>query len=229
VATTSVTDGRARGAGTVTVEVWSDIACPFCYLGKRFLDEALEGDGGAVEVVWRSFLLAPDAPPREPGDIHDVLARRKGITREQARRMGERVAGMARGAGLAYDMDAIVPVNTRDAHRVLQAARDAGRAGEVGERLFAAYFTQGEDLSDHAVLARLGGEAGLDPAAVAAMLASDALADRVQADADLARAFGLGAVPAFVLDRALLVSGAQPPDVLREALRQAREGRDAVA
>jgi predicted DsbA family dithiol-disulfide isomerase len=230
VATTPATEGRAAhgGAGAVTVEVWSDIACPFCYIGKRFLDEALEGDGGPVDVVWRSFLLAPDAPAREPGDIHSVLARRKGIAVAQARRMGERVTEMARGAGLRYDMDAVVPVNTHDAHRVLQMARDAGRAQAVAERLFAGYFTEGADLSDHAVLAGLGAHSGLDGDALAAMLASDALADRVRADADLARAFGLSAVPAFVLDRALLVSGAQPPEALREALRQARERRAAV-
>jgi len=227
VATTPRTDdrrGETADAPGVTVEVWSDIACPFCYIGKRMLDEAVEDAvaDGPVEVVWRSFLLAPDAPAREEGDIHAVLARRKKIPVTQARRMAEGVSEMARGVGLAYDMDSIVPVNTGDAHRVIQMGGAAGRAGDVAERLFAAYFSEGADLSDHAVLAGLAAEAGLDAAAVADALAGGAHADHVQADVALARTFGLSAVPAFVFDRALLVSGAQPPAVLRDAIRQAR-------
>lgn len=207
------------------LEVWADVACPFCAIGDRYLREALAEwpQAGSVDVRRRAFLLAPDAPRREDGDIHAVLARRKGIGADEARAMNARVTEIARGAGLAFDMDRVVPVNTADAHRVIQMGEAQGRGGDVAARMYAAYFEDGEDLSDHGVLARLGAEAGLDAAPVGEALAGDGYADAVAEDVMEARRLGLDGVPAFVIGRAYLVSGAQPPAALRQALTAAWE------
>lgn len=209
------------------VEIWSDVACPFCYIGKRSFEDALARFEHAddVDVTWRSFQLDPTMPARVEGGLDGLLARKYGKTVEEAQGMNARVVDMAAGVGLEYHLDRAQPSNTLDAHRVLHLARARGLADSVKERLLRGYFVEGELLSDGPTLVRLGAEAGLDPAEVERVLAGDEHEAAVRAEADEAQGLGLGGVPAFVLDRRLLVSGAQPPEALLGALQQAWESR----
>jgi predicted DsbA family dithiol-disulfide isomerase len=211
------------------VEIWSDVACPFCYIGKRSFEQALEGfeHRDEVEVEWRSFQLDPTAPDRVEGGLNALIAKKYGRTEDEAREMNGRVIEMAAGFGLEYDFDRAQPSNTRDAHRLLHLARAHGLEDEAEERLFRAYFVEGERLSDHETLARLGEEVGLDRAEIGRVLAGDDLGDAVDAEVAEAQGLGLSGVPAFVLDRRLLVSGAQPPEAIRGALEQAWQTREA--
>jgi predicted DsbA family dithiol-disulfide isomerase len=210
------------------VEIWSDVACPFCYIGKRSFEQALEGfeHRDEVEVEWRSFQLDPTAPEKVEGGLNALIAKKYGRTEDEAREMNARVIEMAAGFGLEYDFDRAQPSNTRDAHRLLHLARAHGLEDEAEERLFRAYFVEGERLGDHATLARLGEEVGLDRAEVERTLAGSDLGEAVDAEVAEAQGLGLSGVPAFVLDRRLLVSGAQPPEAIRGALTQAWETRE---
>jgi len=205
----------------VKIEIWSDVVCPWCYIGKRRLERALRDFDGAdqVEITWRSFQLNPDFPAGTAVPTPDYLASRFG---PQAQEMTGRVAFLGAGEGLNLRFENTLTVNTFDAHRVLHLAADAGVAGEVKERLLHAHFTEGADLSDHETLARLAGEAGVPPDRVRAMLATDEHADAVRADTDEARALGANGVPFFVIDRKYGISGAQPAEVFLRALQQAQ-------
>ena len=212
------------------VEIWSDVVCPFCYIGKRSFEDALSrfDHRDEVEVAWRSFQLDPSMPDHVEGGLNALLAKKYGRSLEEARGMNERVTAMAADVGLTYDLDRAQPGNTLDAHRLLHHARANGRESELLERLLQAYFVEGELLSDHPTLVRLAGEAGLDAAEAEQALASGAFEDEVRAEGEEAHDLGLGGVPAFVLDRRLLVSGAQPADALLQALGQAWESRAAA-
>jgi predicted DsbA family dithiol-disulfide isomerase len=207
------------------VEIWSDVACPFCFVGKQTFEDALSRfehrDG--VEVTWRSFQLDPTMPAETQGGLDELLARKYGKTIEEARAMNARVIAMAEDVGLHPDFERARPSNTFDAHRILQLAASHGLADAAEERLFRAYFEEGELLSDHPTLVRLAAEIGLDGAEAERVLAGDAYADAVTAEITEARELGLNGVPAFVLDRRLLVSGAQPPEAILGALQQAWE------
>ena len=210
------------------IEIWSDVVCPWCYIGKRRLERALRDFDAAdqVEITWRSFQLNPDFPPGTAVPTPDYLTSRFG---PQAQEMTGRVALLGAGAGLDLRFENTLTVNTFDAHRVLHLAADAGLAGEVKERLLHAHFTEGADLSDHETLARLAGEAGVPPGRVRAMLATDEYADAVRADSDEARALGANGVPFFVIDRKYGISGAQPAEVFLQALQQAQAEAQADA
>jgi predicted DsbA family dithiol-disulfide isomerase len=210
------------------VEIWSDVACPFCFIGKRTFEDALSRfeHRDDVEVTWRSFQLDPTMPAAPQGGLNDLIARKYGKTVEEARAMNARVIGMAEGVGLHYDFDRARPSNTLDAHRVIQLAATHGLADAAEERLFRAYLEEGELLSDHATLVRLAEEIGLDGAEVQRVLAGDEYTDAVAAEVTEAQELGLGGVPAFVLDRRLLVSGAQPPEAILGALQQAWETQE---
>jgi predicted DsbA family dithiol-disulfide isomerase len=207
----------------LTVEIWSDVACPFCYIGKRNFEQALGQfeHRDDVEVIWRSFQLGPQMPKQTSGDIFDVLAAKYGGTREQAIEMNSRVDGMAREAGLDCDFPAIKPTNTRDAHRLVHLASFSGLQDEAKERLFKAYFIDGENVSDPETLTRVGVEIGLDGDDISALLGSDAFATEVEAEHEQAVEFGISGVPTFVFDRKSGISGAQPSEILLEALRTA--------
>lgn len=215
----------------LTVEVWSDIACPWCYIGKRRLEAALAGfaHAGEVDVVWRAFELDPKAPAVQPDapPMAERLARKYRTSPAQAQTMIDRVVSTAAGDGLGLRFDRVQPGNTFDAHRVIKLAAAQGRADAMKERLFQAYFVDGEAIGDRAALARLAGEVGLDAAAVAEALASDAHTAEVRGEEDEARDLGISGVPCFVIDRRIGVSGAQPADVLRGALEQGWAERDA--
>lgn len=214
----------------MNIEIWSDVACPFCYIGKRHLEAALERfePRDHVTVVWRSFQLAPDMPREVEGDLRDHLAAKYGVSRDEAGAMNGRVLEMARAAGLELDLDRVRPTNTLDAHRLIKLAGHSGLEDRMVERLLRAYFADGEHLGDSVALVRLASEVGLDGGEVAAALDGDAELEAVRADIAEATTLGLSAVPAFVIDRSLLVSGAQPPAALLGALEQAWGQRHAV-
>jgi predicted DsbA family dithiol-disulfide isomerase len=205
----------------IQIEVWSDIVCPWCYIGKRRLERALAGFDGEVSVEWRSFQLDPSTPIGDPRPVAESLAARTGLSAAQVQGMFGHVTAIAAEEGLAYDFGKARTANTVDAHRLLHFAKAHGRQGELKERLMHAYFTEGADVADHATLAALAGEAGLDEVAAKQALADGSHAEDVAADIAQARAYGISGVPFFVFDQRLGVSGAQPLEVFEQALRQA--------
>ncbi len=213
------------------VEIWSDIACPWCYIGKRRFEAALAEfeHRDEVTVTWRSFELDPDAPRERTGDRAERLAEKYGMTVEQAREAERSLTQTAAGDGLDFHFEIARSGNTFDGHRLVHLAAEHGLQDAMKERLLRAYFTEGELIGDHATLQRLAVEVGLPADEVAATLASERFADDVRDDERTAAAFGISAVPTFVVDRALGASGAQPPEVLLELLRQgwARAGEHA--
>ncbi len=205
------------------VEIWSDVVCPFCYVGKRRFETALATFPNAekIEVVWRAFELDPDAPRRSPGTLDERLAAKYGMSLEQAREMNANVVAMSAGEGLEVRLDVAQPGNTFDAHRLIRMAADHGLQAEANERLLRAYWVEGRAIGEVATLTELGAELGLDRDEVSAMLRGDAYAASVRDDQEQARAFGIQGVPFFVLDRAYAVSGAQEVGVFQQALTQA--------
>jgi predicted DsbA family dithiol-disulfide isomerase len=213
----------------ITVEIWSDVVCPWCYIGKRRFERALDAFGAEVDVVWRSFQLDPDSRAREERGLVDSFSARKGLSPAQVRSMFAHVTEIAAGEGLDYHFDRASSGNTFDAHRLLHFAAAHGRQGELNERLLRAYFTEGEPIGDRAVLARLAADVGLDGAEAKHALDTGAYADDVRGDLDTARALGITGVPFFVFDRKFAVSGAQPTEVFTRALESAREASAAGA
>jgi predicted DsbA family dithiol-disulfide isomerase len=207
------------------VEIWSDIACPWCFVGKRRFEAALQQFDHAdeVQVTWRSFELDPDAPAAREGDHAAHLAAKYGTSVEQAQLMHDRMAGVAAEEGLAFRFDAVRSGNTFDAHRLTHLASAHGLQDAMKERLMRAYLEEGELISDHATLRRLAAEVGLPADEVAELLATDQHADAVRADEATARSLGISAVPFFVVDRAIGASGAQSPDVLLGMLSEGWE------
>jgi predicted DsbA family dithiol-disulfide isomerase len=209
----------------VNVEIWSDIACPWCYVGKRRFEAALAAfeHRDDVTVTWRSFELDPTAPREREVDGATHLADKYGTSREQALAMHRRMTDVAAEEGLDFRFDLARGGNTFDAHRLIHLAATYGHQAAAKERLMRAYFTEGEHVDDHETLVRLAGEAGLDADEARAVLGSDEYADAVREDEELARRIGINGVPFFVLGRRYGVSGAQTPDVLLEALEKSWE------
>ena len=203
------------------IEVWSDVVCPWCYIGKRRLERAVDEYDGEVEVVWRSFQLDPTAPMVPTESVAEHLGRKYGGGVEAGLQMIERVDAVAAEEGLVYRQAEAQRANTVDAHRLLHLAAEAFHQGELKEALLAAYFTQGRNIADHDTLRELAVSVGLAADEVDEVLASDRYGDAVQADIDQARAYGANGVPFFVVDGRYGVSGAQPVEVLREVLARA--------
>lgn len=208
------------------IEIWSDVVCPWCYIGKRRLEAALAGfEGrGAVEVVYRSFELDPTAPRHGDEPTLSSLARKYGRPEDEMRQMMQQVADTAAGEGLQLRLLDTVHTSTVDAHRVLHLALETGgpaRQRDLKEALLAAYFLEAENVGDHAVLARIAVEGGLEEARVREVLASRDYADAVAADIAQARAYGATGVPFFVVDGRYGVSGAQPVEVFTQVLDRA--------
>ncbi|MEA2704941.1 MAG: hypothetical protein QOD63_2886 [Actinomycetota bacterium] len=210
------------------VEVWSDVVCPWCYIGKRRLEDALARfeHRDEVEVVWRSFELDPSAPRTREGHYVTRLATKYRIPVGEAEAMIDRMTRTGDDAGVDMRFDLARPGNTFDAHRLLHLAADHGIQGRLKERLMAATFSEGQPIGERDTLVRLAAEVGLDEEDARGVLASDAYAADVRADERQAHAFGIDAVPFFVLDRRIGVPGAQPADVLLAALEQAWEGAE---
>ncbi len=213
----------------MNVEIWSDVVCPYCYIGKREFENALAKfpNREEVDVEWKSFELDREAPVRADDDMFNMLAKKYGKTREEAKEMVAGVVERARSVGLEYDMEHAVMGSSFDAHRLIQFAKTKGKADEAEERLFKAHFVLGEHIGDRSVLKRIAEEIGLDGNQVEEMLASEAYADAVQEDEYEAQQIGVRGVPFFVLDRKYAVNGAQASDHFLGALEQAwaeREG-----
>ena len=205
------------------IEVWSDIACPWCWIGKHRLDAALSNFAHAdeVDVVWRSYQLDPGAPRVSEMNLNQMLSEKHGFPPAQAMAMNEQLRQLGATEGLTYRFDIARYGNSFDAHRLVHLARKHGRQSEMEERLFAAYFGEGRAIGDHGTLLTLAVEAGLPEAEVRDLLSGDAFADRVRADTEEARLLNVRGVPLVVIDQKYALAGAQPATVVGEALRQA--------
>lgn len=207
------------------VQVWSDVQCPWCYIGKRRFEAALEQFEGEVHVTYRSFELAPDTPVDFEGSPVDYLSQRKGVTSEQAQQMVDRVTGIAESVGLDYHYDRIHQTNTLLAHELLHFAKAHGMQLELKERLLRAYFTEGRHIGRADDLAELAAEVGLDRHDAATALAEHTYLSDVKADMAHAVAYGIQGVPFFVIDDRYGISGAQETAHFVAALRQASAER----
>ena len=205
------------------IEIWSDIACPWCYIGKRRFEDALDGFAHRddVDVQWRSFQLDPSLPDHFDGTETEYLSQMKGMPAAQVRQMFDHVTEQAAGVGLNYDFDSIVVANSFTAHRFLHFAKTRGLMSEAKEMLLSGHFEQGRDIGDVDYLAEVGSEIGLDPGEVHRVLATDEFSDEVRADISEARSLGANGVPFFVIDRKYGISGAQPAEVFSQALETA--------
>jgi predicted DsbA family dithiol-disulfide isomerase len=202
----------------IKVDIWSDIACPWCFIGKRTFESAVESFPGEVAVEYHSFELSPDTPVDFEGDEIDFLAGHKGMPREQVASMLETVVSRAADVGLAYDFESLHHTNTVKAHQLLHYAKARGVQLDLVERLLSAYFEQGRHLGRLDVLADIADEAGLDRADVLRSLETDEHLADVRADQRQAAAFGINGVPFFVFDSRYGVSGAQAPEMFRGVL-----------
>ncbi|HEV7812322.1 MAG TPA: DsbA family oxidoreductase [Leifsonia sp.] len=209
----------------IKIDIWSDIACPWCYIGKRKFEAGSglfseAGEDRAVEVEYHSFELSPDTPVDFDGSEVDFLAGHKGISSDQVGQMLERVTGIASSVGLDYDYDILKHTNTIKAHELLHFAKAQGKQLEMAERLFKAYFTEGRHIGRVEDLADLAAEIGLDRAAAVASLESEEFLSDVRADQGLAQEYGIQGVPFFVVDGRYGVSGAQDPTTFAQVLEQ---------
>ena len=205
------------------IEIWSDIACPWCYIGKRRLESALAGfeHRDDVELVYRSFQLDPSAPMVATETAQQMLAGKYGVSRAEAAQMQARVADLAAAEGMTWRHDETMHANTFDAHRLLHLAKELGVQGELKEALLAANFVEPRNIADHAVLREVALAVGLPADRVDVVLAGDEFADDVRADVDQARAYGANGVPFFVVDQKYGVSGAQPTELFEQLLTRA--------
>lgn len=222
MAAAAVADGVTDA---IKIDVWSDIACPWCYIGKRNLESGLaevagDDDAPRVEVTYHSFELAPDTPVDFDGSELDFLAGHKGMAAEQVEQMLARVTEVAAGAGLDYRFDILKHTNTVKAHELIHHAKAQGRQLEMTERLLQAYFTEGRHVGRVDDLVDLAVEVGLDADGAREALESDRHVADVRRDQEQARAYGINGVPFFVIDGRYGVSGAQPPEAFAQVTRQ---------
>jgi predicted DsbA family dithiol-disulfide isomerase len=205
----------------LTVEIWSDVVCPWCYIGKRRFEAAVAQFPHEVEYTWRSFELDPSAPPTREHGATEHLAAKYGMSLDQARASHAQMTELAAQEGLEYHFDKARGGNSFDAHRLIHLAAAHGRQDEAKERLMRAYFTEGVAIGDREALVALAADIGVDPDEARAVLDGDAYADAVRDDETLAHRIGINAVPFFVLNRRYGVSGAQPAEILMQALEKA--------
>jgi len=205
------------------VEIWSDVMCPFCYIGKRHFETALEkfADNKEVEITWKSFQLDPSLPEKEELDHKQYLVERKGLPKDQVQSLLDHVTQSAQQAGLDYRFDKVVTVNSFNAHRMIQMAKTKGLGDAAEERFFKAYFTEGRDIADKNTLIELGQEIGLTEAEVTGALTDEVYAGKVNRDIYEAQQIGVRGVPFFVFDRKYAVSGAQPSEAFTQTLDKA--------
>lgn len=205
------------------VEIWSDVMCPFCYIGKRKFEAALQQFAGKDDVVveWKSYQLNPDMVTDTTKSTVDYLAESKGWTKEYTRETISYVVNMAKEVGLNYNFDKAVVANSFDAHRLIQLAKSKGKGDLMEERLFKAYFVEGKNTADHGTLTQLAVEIGLPEAEVTAVLNSDKFAAEVRRDVAESEQLGIRGVPFFVIDRKFGISGAQDSQVFLDSLNKA--------
>ncbi|MCC5937912.1 MAG: DsbA family oxidoreductase [Lunatimonas sp.] len=206
------------------IEIWSDVMCPFCYIGKRRLESALKDVGlqNEVEITWKSFLLNPEMKTDPSKNSLDYLAEIKGWSMEQVIQMTEQVAGIAAAEGLDYRMEDTKVANAMDAHRIIQLAKRHNLGNEMEERLFRAYFTEGANIADHVTLIRLAEEVGIPNENAAACLSEQAFTESIHNDIRESQELGVRGVPFFVFNRQYAISGAQPKELFVETLEKCR-------
>ena len=204
------------------IEIWSDVMCPFCYIGKRNFETALNQfkDKDQVEVIWKSFQLDPSAPDVAEETQHEYLVKRKGMTDAQVKGMLDNVTQMAQNAGLEYHLDKSVMVNSFKAHRLIQLAKNKGLSDEAEERLFSAFFTEGLNIADTDILLQIGKEIGLDEEDIKTAMEDNKYVEMIQKDIAEAQTLGVQGVPFFVFNRKYGVSGAQPPNQFLQTLEK---------
>jgi predicted DsbA family dithiol-disulfide isomerase len=204
----------------IHVEIWSDVVCPFCYIGKRQFEEALHQFKAQrqVKILWRSFQLDPEAKPESGRKALEDLAEKKGWSIAQAWQISAQVTEMAKNVGLDFKMDIAISANSLDAHRLLHFANLKGLQSAAEERLFAAYFSEGKDIGNREVLARLGEDLGVDPEEVAQVLQTNSMVEEVQYDIYQAKQLGITGVPFFVFQNKYGVSGARGTETFLEIL-----------
>lgn len=204
------------------IEIWSDVMCPFCYIGKRNFETALEqfADKNHVEVIWKSFQLDPGIPNVATESYQDYLVKRKGMSVDQVKGMLDNVTQSARQVGLEYNFEKAVMVNSLNAHKLLQFANTKGLGDLLEERLFRAFFTEGKNIADIVVLTQLGKEIGLDEKELQTTFTDDNYSYLVSQDIEEARHLGVRGVPFFMFDRNQAISGAQSPQAFLEKLEK---------
>ncbi|MDQ2772350.1 MAG: DsbA family oxidoreductase [Bacteroidota bacterium] len=204
------------------VDIWSDVVCPFCYVGKRKFEKALAGFAhrDEVEVVWHSFQLTPDFEPIPGESIHESLAKKKGVSPEEGRRMSDHMTSVAREVGLDYQFDKTIPANTFLAHQLIHLGANHGKQDATKERLMAAYYLEGQNIGDLDNLVKLGTEVGLDAAESREALNAGTYAEAVRLDEYHAQQIGVRGVPFFVFEDKYAVSGAQQPELFAEVLEK---------
>lgn len=207
------------------VEIWSDVICPWCYIGKRRFEQALAGFAHKenVEVIWRSFELDPDSLPQLPGTLENLLAQKYHVSLQEAASMNARVSAAAKEVGLEYQLDKARPGNTFDAHRLLHFAASRQLGDRAAECIMRAYFSEALPVGDRAALAKLASEFGIAETDALILLESDEYSDEVRADEARAEEFSIKGVPFFVIDEKIGISGAQPVKVFSDALQRAMQ------
>lgn len=206
------------------VEIWSDVMCPFCYIGKRRFEKAVDslGIGDEVEVVYRSFLLDPELATDPNKNVTQHLADKKGISMEEAQKMNEHVTGMAAEEGLKYDLKNAVVANSRNAHRLLHYAKSQGKQADFKEALLKAYFEEGKNIDKMDELKTIGASVGLDEEELGKVYNSASYTEDVIQDIQRAQQIGVQGVPFFVINEKFALSGAQPTDTFKQALQKVR-------
>ena len=204
------------------VEIWSDVMCPFCYLGKRKFEIALEqfAHKDDIEIEWKSFLLQPDLVTDTTININQYLADIKDFPIEQARQMNNQVAQAGKAIGLTYNVEQIVVANSFKAHNLIQLAKTQQKQNEIEEKLFEAYFAEGKNIDDIPTLIEVAEKAGLNINGLAEALENADVAKEVQADVDDARKLGIRGVPFFAFNRKYAISGAQEPTAFLSTLEK---------
>jgi predicted DsbA family dithiol-disulfide isomerase len=202
----------------ITVEIWSDVVCPFCYLGKKNFEAALNAykSSQKIEYVWRSFELDPNAKKSQSIKIHDLIAKKYGRSPEWAKENNARLTEQGKPFGIDFNFDAIIPSNSFDAHRLLHLARAENKQNEMADLLFKAYFSEGKDIAVHDVLIAIAVQVGLAKDRAKQVLDSKEFEQEVRSEESEAHELQISGVPAFVVNREYLISGAQPVDVFLE-------------
>ena len=224
---------ESAGSEPLTVHVWSDVACPWCYIGKRHLEDGILDFVGSgtppVDVTFHSFLLSPDTPEDFEGSSLDFLVNHKGITRDGAARLQDEVARVAADAGLQFDFPNQQIAATGKAHQLLHLAYDRGLQYDLKERLLRAHFCEGRHVGRDEDLIALAADVGLDPTEASEALDDGRYQPAVDQDLELARSLGVTGVPFFVIDRRFAITGAQPAGAFREVLERAVASRESPA
>lgn len=204
------------------IEIWSDVACPFCYIGKRRLEQALEQfeHKDEVEIEWKSYLLNPELKPEPGQSLYEYLSKAKGWTMDYTIKANQQVLEMAKEVGLEYQLDKVRIANTTDAHRIIQLAKQKGLGAQIEEAFFDAYFTKGADLGDHDVLVDIAVRVGLNETEARQVLENQLLNDKISQDIYESTQIGVRGVPFFVFDNKYGISGAQPLEVFTRTLEQ---------